>query len=61
MEVLFVLLIAAILTGCLVYVNNILSGLVQTTLHAEQYMATMLGSIRQKYANIHSSCWAVLY
>lgn len=44
MEVLLVLLIAAILTGCLAYVNNILSGLVPMTLHAEQYMTTLLGT-----------------
>lgn len=44
MEVLLVLLIAAILTGCLSYVNNILSGLVPITLHAEQYMTTLLGT-----------------
>ena len=44
MEVLLVMLIAAILTGCLAYVNNILSGLVPMTLHAEQYMTTMLGT-----------------
>lgn len=42
MEVLLVLLIAAILTGCLAYVNNILSRLVPMTLHAEQYMTTLL-------------------
>lgn len=44
MEVLLVLLIAAILTGCLAYVNNILSGLVPMTLYAERYMATLLGT-----------------
>ena len=44
MEVLLILLIAAMLTGCLAYVNNIMSGLVPMTLHAEQYMATMLGT-----------------
>lgn len=44
MEVLLVLLIAAILTGCLSYVNNIMSGLVPMTLHAEKYMTTMLGT-----------------
>jgi len=43
-EVLLVLLIAAILTGCLAYVNNILSGLVPMTLYAEQYMTTLLGT-----------------
>jgi len=44
LEVLLVLLISAVLTGCLAYVNNILSGLVPMTLHAERYMTTMLGS-----------------
>ncbi len=44
LEVLLVLLISAVLTGCLAYVNNILSGLVPMTLHAEKYMTTMLGS-----------------
>jgi hypothetical protein len=44
LEVLLVLLIAAILTGCLSYVNNIMSGLVPMTLHAEKYMTTMLGT-----------------
>lgn len=44
MEVLLVLLIVAILTGCLSYVNNILSGLVPMTLYAEKYMATLLGT-----------------
>lgn len=44
MEILLVMLIAAILTGCLAYVNNVLLGLVPMTLHAEQYMTTMLGT-----------------
>lgn len=44
LEVLLVLLIAAILTRCLTYSNSILKGLVPMTLHAEQYMATMLGT-----------------
>ncbi|MCX7748229.1 MAG: DUF6102 family protein [Clostridia bacterium] len=44
MEVLLVALIVAILTGCLAYVNNILSGLVPITLHAERYMTTLLGT-----------------
>jgi hypothetical protein len=44
LEALLVLLIAAILTGCLAYANNILSGLVPMTLHAEQYMTTLLGT-----------------
>lgn len=44
MEVLLVLLISAILTGCLSYTSNILSGLVPMTLHAEQYMKTLIGA-----------------
>lgn len=44
LEVLLVMLISALLTGCLAYTNNILSGLVPMTLHAEQYMTTMLGT-----------------
>lgn len=44
MEVLLVMLIAAILTGCLVYVNSILTGLVPIALYAERYMTTMLGN-----------------
>lgn len=44
MEVLLVLLISAILTGCLSYVDDILSGLIPMTLHAEEYMSTMLGT-----------------
>lgn len=44
MEVLLILLISAILTGCLSYVNNILTGLVSMTLNAENYMSTLSGS-----------------
>ena len=38
------MLIAAILTGCLTYVNSILTGLVPIALYAERYMTTMLGN-----------------
>ena len=43
MEILLVLLISAILTGCLAYVNDILSGLVPMALNAENYMSTISG------------------
>lgn len=38
------LLIGAILTGCLEYVNTLLDGLVPIALHAENYMDTLLGT-----------------
>ncbi len=38
------LLIGAILSGCLVYVNSLLEGLVPIALHAELYMDTLLGT-----------------
>lgn len=38
------LLIGAILTGCLEYVNTLLDGLVPIALHAEDYMDTLLGT-----------------
>ena len=38
------LLISAILTGCLGYVNSLLDGLVPIALHAELYMDTLLGT-----------------
>lgn len=44
MEILLVMLISAILTGCLAYVNNILTGLVPIALYSERYMTTMLGN-----------------
>lgn len=44
MEVLLILLISAILTGCLSYVNNILTGLVPMALNAENFMSTLAGN-----------------
>lgn len=38
------LLIGAILTGCLSYVNTLLDGLVPIALHSELYMDTLLGT-----------------
>lgn len=38
------LLITAILSGCLIYVNTLLDGLVPMALHAEDYMDTLLGT-----------------
>jgi len=38
------LLIGAILTGCLEYVNTLLDGIVPIALHAEDYMDTLLGT-----------------
>ena len=38
------LLIGGILSGCLVYVNSLLEGLVPIALHAELYMDTLLGT-----------------
>ena len=44
MELVIMLLITAILFGCLVYVNTLLEGLVLIALHAEDYMDTLLGT-----------------
>jgi hypothetical protein len=44
MEYVIMLLIGAILTGCLAYVNTLLDGLVPIALHAEDYMDTLLGT-----------------
>lgn len=44
MEFIIMLLIGSILTGCLVYVNSLLEGLVPIALHAELYMDTLLGT-----------------
>ncbi len=44
MEVLLVLLIAGLLSGCLVYVNPLLNDLVPIALHTEWYMDTLLGT-----------------
>lgn len=44
MEYVIMLLIGAILSGCLVYVNTLLDGLVPIALHAELYMDTLLGT-----------------
>ena len=38
------LLISAILTGCMLYVNTMLEGIVPIALHAEDYMDTLLGT-----------------
>lgn len=44
MEYVIMLLIGAILSGCLAYVNTLLDGLVPIALHAEDYMDTLLGT-----------------
>ncbi|OFI05974.1 hypothetical protein CLOACE_13550 [Clostridium acetireducens DSM 10703] len=44
MEELLVMLIAGILSGCLVYVNSLLNDLVPIDFHAEKYMDTLLGT-----------------
>ncbi|PKM54004.1 MAG: hypothetical protein CVV00_10090 [Firmicutes bacterium HGW-Firmicutes-5] len=44
MEFVIMLLITAILSGCLIYVNTLLDGLVPMALHAEDYMDTLLGT-----------------
>ena len=44
MEYVIMLLIGAILSGCLLYVNSLLEGLVPMALHAEKYMDTLLGT-----------------
>lgn len=44
MEVLLVLLIASLLSGCLVFANSLLNDLVPMALHAEWYMDTLLGT-----------------
>jgi hypothetical protein len=38
------LLITAILTGCMLYVNTLLEGIIPIALHAEDYMDTLLGT-----------------
>jgi hypothetical protein len=43
-EVVLVLLIAGLLSGCLVYVNSLLNDLVSIALHAEWYMDSLLGT-----------------
>jgi len=44
LEYVIMLLIGAILTGCLEYVNTLLDGIVPIALHAEDYMDTLLGT-----------------
>ena len=44
MEIVIMLLITAILSGCLTYVNTLLDGLVPMALHSEDYMDTLIGS-----------------
>ena len=43
MEILLLILISSILTGALVYVNDILTSIVPIALHAEQYMTSLTG------------------
>jgi hypothetical protein len=43
-EVLLVLLIASLLSGCLAFANSLLNDLVPIALHAEWYMDTLLGT-----------------
>ena len=44
MEVILVLLIAGLLSGCLVYVNSLLNDLVSIALYADRYMDSLLGT-----------------
>ncbi|MDK2798969.1 MAG: hypothetical protein PWQ70_588 [Clostridiales bacterium] len=44
MEVLLVLLIASLLSGCLAFATSLLNDLVPIALHAEWYMETLLGT-----------------
>jgi len=44
LEYILVLLIAAILTGCLTYANSLMKDLIPIALNAERYMDTMLGT-----------------
>lgn len=44
MEVLLVLLIVSLLSGCLAFANSLLNDLVPIALHAEWYMDTLLGT-----------------
>ncbi|MDA3846930.1 MAG: DUF6102 family protein [Vallitaleaceae bacterium] len=44
MEFVIMQLIAALLTGCMLYVNTMLEGIVPIALHAEDYMDTLLGT-----------------
>ena len=44
MEVILVLLIIAILNGCLIYVDSMLEGIVPLALYAEQYMTNIAGT-----------------
>lgn len=44
MEVILVLLIAGLLSGCLVYVNSLLKDLVSIALYADRYMDSLLGT-----------------
>lgn len=44
MEKILIILIVAILNGCLVYADSLLDGLVSIALHAEEYMETIFGT-----------------
>ena len=44
MEYIIMLLISSLLTGCMLYVNTMLEGIVPIALHAEDYMDTLLGT-----------------
>lgn len=44
MEVILVLLIVAVLNGCLAYIDGLLEGIVPLALNAEQYMANIAGT-----------------
>ncbi len=44
MSYVIMLLITDILTGCMMYVNTLLEGIVPIALHAEDYMDTLLGT-----------------
>ena len=44
MEIILVILIVAILNGCLIYIDGLLEGIVPLALHAERYMTNVAGT-----------------
>ena len=44
MEIILVILIIAVLNGCIVFLDDMLEGIVPLALHAEQYMANVAGT-----------------
>ena len=55
MEIILTILIVAILNGCLVYVDDMLEGIVPLALHAENYMTNVAGT------NIMASLSTVIF